>query len=145
MLVDIVVPAWVPFGNLNVNVDIPGSIDAVTTALSYPWKTFIGGHMVRLGTREEVLLHQAYMADLDASTRVALTSVDPTPYFVKYGDNQWAAIRTLLDAVTAVAAEPVIRKYLGILAAVDVYTQSNAYTLQESLRIDSGAPLPVHP
>jgi len=131
--------------NLNVNVDIPGSITAVSTALGYPWMTFIGGHMMRLGTRQDIQLHQDYMADLDTSTRAALTSVDPTPYFVKYGNNEWAAIRTLLDAVTEVAAEPVVQKYLGVLAAADVYTQSNAYTLQESLRLDSGAPLPIHP
>jgi hypothetical protein len=49
-----------------------------------------------------------------------------------------------LDAVTEVAAEPVVKKYLGVLAAADVYTQSNAYTLRESLRLDSGAPLPIH-
>jgi len=36
------------------------------------------------------------------------------------------------------AAAPVVKKYLGVLAASDVYTQSNAYTLQEPLRLDSG-------
>jgi len=55
------------------------------------WKHFIGGHVSRLGTRERRDLHQQYMADIDASVRKALVSVDPTPFFQKYGDNPWAA------------------------------------------------------
>ena len=33
-------------------------------ALPYPWKHFIGGHLGRLGTRDDVRLHQQYMADI---------------------------------------------------------------------------------
>jgi hypothetical protein len=32
---------------------------------------------------------------------------DPTPYFQKYGDNLWAAVKGLLDAVADAAAAPV--------------------------------------
>ena len=138
MLIDVALPGWVPFANLNINDDTLGSIAAVSTALSYPWTTFIGGHIGRLGTRQDLQTHQQYIADLEASSRAALGSVDPTPYFVKYGDNQWAVLKTLLDATTEVAAEPVVKKYLGILAAADVYTQSNAFTLMESMRLDNG-------
>jgi hypothetical protein len=60
----------------------------------------------RLGTREDIALHQQYMADIAASSREALDTVDPTPYFVKYGENTWAAVRGYLDAVTAAAATP---------------------------------------
>ena len=67
MLVDIVNPGWVPIYNLNLSEDIPGYIQAPATALSYPWKHFIGGHLGRLGTRDDVSLHQQYIADIDAS------------------------------------------------------------------------------
>src|SRR5438132_5095149 len=40
------------------------------------------GHMGRLGTRDDVTLHQQYMADIAESSRKALDSVDLTPYFV---------------------------------------------------------------
>jgi len=45
MLVDVVLPGWVPFQNFNIDEDVPGSIAAPDKALAYPWKHFIGGHM----------------------------------------------------------------------------------------------------
>ena len=100
MLVDIVNPGWAPVYISNLTEDIPGYIEAPANALAYPWKHFIGGHMGRLGTRDDVTLHQQYMADIAASVRKAIDTVDPTPYFVKYGENTWAAVKGYLDAVT---------------------------------------------
>ena len=70
---------------------VPGYIAAPDTALTYPWKHFIGGHMGRLGSRDDVATHRQYMADIADSSRNALDTIDPTPYFVKYGENTSAA------------------------------------------------------
>ncbi|HEY2200079.1 MAG TPA: MBL fold metallo-hydrolase [Mycobacterium sp.] len=145
MLVDIVNSGWVPIYNLNLSEDVPGYLAAPTTALSYPWKHFIGGHVGRLGTRDDVGLHEQYVADIAASARTALASVDPTPYFVKYGENSWAAVKTYLDAVTDYAAAPVIAKYTGVLAAADVFTTSSTLVVLESIRLDLGVGSQVHP
>ena len=144
MLVDIVNPGWVPVYQSNTE-DIPGYIAGPATALTYPWKHFIGGHMGRLGTRDDVGLHQRYMADIADHSRQALDTVDPTPYCVRYGENTWAAVRGYLDAVTAVAAEPVIEKYTGVLAAADVFTASTTFHVMQSIRLDLGYGLRVHP
>jgi glyoxylase-like metal-dependent hydrolase (beta-lactamase superfamily II) len=144
MLVDIVTSGWVPIYNLNLSEDIPGFTAAPTTALSYPWQHFIGGHVGRLGTRDDVVLHQQYVQDIADSARTALASVDPTPYFVKYGENSWAAVKTYLDAVTDYAAAPVIAKYTGVLAAADVFTTSTTLVVLESIRLDLGAGSQVH-
>jgi glyoxylase-like metal-dependent hydrolase (beta-lactamase superfamily II) len=58
MLIDIVNAGWVPIYNCNLSEDIPGYIDAPGIALTYPWKTCISGHLGRLGTREDIELHQ---------------------------------------------------------------------------------------
>jgi glyoxylase-like metal-dependent hydrolase (beta-lactamase superfamily II) len=145
MLVDVVNIGWVPIYTLNLAGDVPGYVQAPATALSYPWKHFIGGHLGRLGTRGDVTLHQQYMADIAASVRTAIDTVDPTPYFVKYGDNAWAAVRGLLDATTAAAAAPVIEKYTGVLAAADVFTASTTFWVMESIRLDLGYGSQVHP
>ncbi|WP_026178111.1 MBL fold metallo-hydrolase [Streptomyces hokutonensis] len=144
MLVDVALPGWVPFANLNINEDIPGSLQAPAKALKYPWTTFIGGHLGRLGTRHDLRIHIDYMDDLETEIRTALTTVDATPYFVKYGNNTWAAVKTYLDEVIAVAARPVVRKYTGVLAAADVFTESNAFMLMESMRLDTGFGMTVH-
>jgi glyoxylase-like metal-dependent hydrolase (beta-lactamase superfamily II) len=145
MLIDIVNAGWVPVYVVNLSEDIRGYVAAPATTLTYPWKTLISGHLGRLGTRDDVVLHQQYMADLDAASRTAIDTVDPTPYFMKYGANAWAAVKGYLDAVAEAAAAPVIEKYTGVLAAADVFTPDVAFWLMESIRLDLGYGSQVHP
>ena len=145
MLVDIVNPGWVPIYQSNLSEDIPGYLEAPATALGYEWTHFIGGHMGRLGTRDDLTLHQQYMADLADSSRSAIDTVDPTPYFVKYGENVWAALKGYLDECAATTAAPVIEKYTGVLAAADVFTEDVAFQVMQSIRLDLGHGAQVHP
>jgi glyoxylase-like metal-dependent hydrolase (beta-lactamase superfamily II) len=149
MVVDVLFPGWVPFKNLAVSQDIPAWVKAHDVAMAYPWRTLVGGHLGRLGVRADGLVQKQYLADLDAAVRDALATVDPTPYFQKYGPggNAWAVFKAYLDAVARQAAEPVTAKYTGLLAAADVFTVDNAFALLESHRIDSGllGPFGIHP
>ncbi len=117
--------------------------------LDYPWTHFISGHLGRLATREDVAVHQAYIADIQASSKAALASVDPTPFYMKYGaaGNSWGFVQGYLDAVTERAAAPIIAKYTGVLAAADIeiYTRTTTFAIMQSLRLDSGPSGPVHP
>ena len=145
MLIDIVNPGWAPVFLANLTEDIPGYLEAPANALAYSWKHFIAGHLGRLGTREDIALHQQYMADIAESSRKALDSVDLTRYFVKYGDNPWAAFKGGLDEWVATAAAPVIEKYTGVLAAADVFTESTTFQVMQSIRLDLGYGSWVHP
>jgi glyoxylase-like metal-dependent hydrolase (beta-lactamase superfamily II) len=145
MLVDIVNPGWAPVCQNHLTEDVPGYIEAADTALTYPWKHFIGGHMGRLGTRQDVATHRQYMADIADSSRKALDTIDPTPYLVQNGENTWAAVRDYLDAITAAAAAPVIEKYTGVLAAADVFTAATTFQVMQSIRLDLGYGSHVHP
>jgi glyoxylase-like metal-dependent hydrolase (beta-lactamase superfamily II) len=147
MLIDIVNSGWVPVYNLNLSEDVPGYIDAPDQAMSYPWTHYIGGHLGRLGTREDLILQQQYIGDIVDSCYAALASVDPTRYFAKYGANVWAGVGGYLDEVTARAAAPVIAKYTGLLAAADVpaFTTSTTFTILQSIRLDLGTGSQVHP
>jgi len=145
MLVDVALPGWVPFLNNNLSENVQGTLAAPATALSYPWKHYIAGHMGRLGTRDDVVTHQRYIDDIAASVRTSLVTVDPTPFFVRYGNNTWAGVKTYLDAVAEHAAAPVIAKYTGILAAADVFTASTTMIILESIRVDLGFGQQIHP
>jgi hypothetical protein len=145
MLVDINLPGWAPYASFNVNEDVPGSLAAADTAMTYRWKHFIGGHMGRLGTRNDMAVYQQYVADLIENIKTALGAVDPTPFFVRYGNNSWAAVQAYQAAQVDYAVAPVIEKYTGVLAAVDVYTASTAFILLESIRLDQGFDLQIHP
>jgi glyoxylase-like metal-dependent hydrolase (beta-lactamase superfamily II) len=147
MMIDVVNAGWVPIYNLNLSEDVPGYMAAPETALSYPWKHFICGHLGRLATRDDVAVHQHYIADIEASAREALTTVNPVPYYMHYGENFWAGVKAHLDTVTERAAAPVIAKYTGVLAAADIeiFTQTTTFQIMQSLRLDQGPSGPVHP
>jgi glyoxylase-like metal-dependent hydrolase (beta-lactamase superfamily II) len=145
MLIDIVNPGWAPVFQSNLTEDIPGYLEAPANALAYSWKHFIGGHLGRLGTRDDLTLHQQYMADIAESSRKAIDTVDYTPYFVRYPDNPWAAFRGGLEETVAIAAAPVIEKYTGVLAAADVFTESTTFQVLQSIRLDLGYGSWVHP
>jgi glyoxylase-like metal-dependent hydrolase (beta-lactamase superfamily II) len=145
ILIDIVNPGWAPIYQSNLTEDIPGYMEAPANALAYSWKHYIGGHNGRLGTRDDVTLHQQYMADLADSSRKAIDSVDPTPYYQRYGENAWAAVRGILDETARRAAAPVTEKYTGVLAGADVFTESVAFQVMQSIRLDLGYGSWVHP
>jgi glyoxylase-like metal-dependent hydrolase (beta-lactamase superfamily II) len=147
MLIDIVNAGWVPIYNTNLSEDVPGYMGAPAIALDYPWRHLISGHLSRLATREDVALHQQYIADIEASAREALASVNPVPFYMHYGENVWAGIRAHLKTVTDRAAAPVVAKYTGVLAAADIeeFTWTTTFAIMQSLRLDSGPSGPVHP
>jgi glyoxylase-like metal-dependent hydrolase (beta-lactamase superfamily II) len=140
MFIDVVNAGWVPIYNVNLTEDVRGYMDAPDVALSFPWTHFISGHLGRLATRDDVAVHQQYITDIEASAREALASVDPVPFYMRYGENVWAGVKAHLDTVTERTAAPVIKKYTGVLAAADieVFTMTTAFQIMQSLRLDSG-------
>ena len=147
MLIDIVNAGWVPIYNTNLTEDVQGYMQAPEIALSYPWSHFISGHVGRLATRDDVAVHQQYIADIEASSREALANVNPVPYYMHYAENFWAGVRAHLNTVTERAAAPVIAKYTGVLAAADIedFTVTTTFAIMQSLRLDKGPSGPVHP
>ena len=145
MLVDIVSPGWAPVCQSSRADDMPGYIEASDTALTYPWRHYIGGHMGRLGTREDVATHRRYIADIVDSARKALDTVDSTRYSLNHGGDEWSALRSYLEAVTRIAAASVIEKYTGVLAAADVSTPGIVFDVAQSMCLDLGYGSQVHP
>jgi glyoxylase-like metal-dependent hydrolase (beta-lactamase superfamily II) len=149
MLIDVVNAGWVPIYNVNLTEDVRGYMGAPDIALSYPWTHFISGHLGRLATRDDVAVHQQYIADIEASAREALAAVDPIPFYMAAGENAWAGVVANLDTVTQRAAAPIIAKYTGVLAAADVeiLTYTTTFQIMQSLRLDTGLGVsrPVNP
>jgi hypothetical protein len=138
---------WVPIYNLNLSEDVIGYMGAPAIALSYPWTHLISGHLGRLATRDDVAVHQQYIADIEASAKEALAAINPVPFYIAGGENAWAGVKAHLDAVTERAAAPIIAKYTGVLAAADieVFTNTTTFQIMQSWRLDRGHSGPVHP
>jgi glyoxylase-like metal-dependent hydrolase (beta-lactamase superfamily II) len=148
MLVDVVFPGWVPFAYLAESQNIPGWLDAPAQALTYPFDTYVGGHLTRLGTRNDVLIQQQYVSELKAQAANAIATFNPaTVYQTVDPTNPWAIFRGYLDGVASQAAAAVVPNWIDQLGGADVYTLANAYAMVESLRIDYGqlGPFGIHP
>lgn len=139
MFVDVVFPGWIPFQNLAFASDVPGFVRAHDRILEYDFETFVGGHVNRLGTREDVERQRAFVHDLKDNASTAIETVDPTPFFREYGqDRPWKLFEAYLAELARVAAEPTLETWGDELRGAEVFMESHAAAMVESLRIDYG-------
>jgi hypothetical protein len=107
--------------------------------VSYRWHTLVAGHVGRLGTRGGAAeLQIVYVADLQAGARATLQNVNPALFFKKYRDNAWAISNGMPRGSIGVGGPPVTKRYLGKLAAADVFTRVSAFAVLGSLGVDGG-------
>lgn len=139
MLVDVIFPGWVPFAYLAVSHDIPGWITAHEKALDFPFKTYVGGHLTRLGTRDDVRVQQEYITDLRKRTEYELSNVDfEQIYATNDASNPWAIFDAYLDAVATQASDYLEPRWVTRLGGADVFLKSHVFTMAEALRLDYG-------
>ena len=137
MLVDVIFAGWTPFKNLAIAEDAPAYIQAHDQVLAYEFDTFIGGHVGRLGTREDVKIQREYMHDIKANAATALQTVDFYAVAGEVGfDNPWLLFDEYMDRVAQACADSTTAKWLGRLAAVDVFTIGHCWEMMMSLRVD---------
>ena len=138
MLVDVVFPGWVPFACLAVSQDIPAWIDAPTQALEYPFETFVGGHLNRLGTRDDVSVHRDFILDLRLECEHAIDKFDLGSVFAEVDPaNAWAVFRRYFDGVCSHATRALAPRWVDRLGGFEAFADLNAFTMVESLRLDS--------
>lgn len=137
MLVDIVFPGWIPFKDLALAEDIPGFLAAHDEILSYDFDVFVGGHLTRLGTREDVETQKQYFADIAANAATALQTVDfqAIANEVGYG-NAWVLFDTYLNALAQTCADATIPNWVDRLGGADIWTYNHCAVMVESLRIE---------
>ena len=137
MCSDVIFPGWTPFIWLAVAEDGPAFSEAHDFVLSYDFETLISGHVGRLGTREDVETQKEYILDIQANAAKALQTVDFNAIAADIGyGNVWLLFDTYLNAVGEECERLTEDKWVGRLAAVDVFTKSHCDKLAESLRID---------
>ncbi|MFH0179792.1 MBL fold metallo-hydrolase [Streptomyces cacaoi] len=138
MMVDLVMPGWAPFRAWGTADSVPGVLRAHDELARMDLDTYVGGHVHRLGTMEDIKVSREFVRDLWEATGKAIAATDMAPYFGKVEPgNNWAGFDLYLQAV-ADKVEPVIyRKWLGRLGAVDVFTRENALTVALSQIVDA--------
>ena len=158
-IIDLIFPGWVPFSSLAMASDLRGFMRGHDEVLSFDFDTLVSGHLTRLGTREDVEIQKEYFLDLhqaarkflgerfrgsvDAAKRAAMKE-NPMDVgdFMTIGqelgfENAWAVFDKYLNNVADAVTEEVQPRWVGRLAAVDVFTRSHAWEVLERMRIDA--------
>jgi glyoxylase-like metal-dependent hydrolase (beta-lactamase superfamily II) len=138
MLVDIVFPGWVPFMELAIAKDVAGFVEAHDVALGYDFDTFVGGHLTRLGTRQDVETQKTFVLDLMAAAGRANGAVSFADVAKKVGptNDTWAFYGAYVEAVNEECTKEMLSKWLGKLGGAEAFMQSHCWTMTEAMRVD---------
>ena len=137
MVVDLVFPGWTPFKDLAMAHDVPAFLAAPDKILEYDFDTYVGGHLTRLGTVEDVQIQQEYFQDIQNSAAKANQEVS----FMAIGQdvgfsNPWLVFQIYADQITQQCTDEVVPKWIDQLGAVDLFTYDHCWKISESQRID---------
>jgi len=137
MVVDLVFPGWTPFKDLAMAHDVPAFLAAPDKILEYDFDTYIGGHLTRLGTVEDVEIQKEYFQDIQNSAAKANQEVS----FMAIGQdvgfsNPWLVFQIYADQITQQCTDEVVPKWIDRLGAVDLFTYDHCWKISESQRID---------
>ena len=139
MLVDVVVPGWVPFHALGGATDVAGYLDAHDTALSYPFDTLVAGHLTRTGTASDVRIQREYLDDVRHACIQARQSVNPGDIAAATGsDDKWRFARTYFDQLAVSAASQVQPRWVDRLGGTAAFTQSHCLAMTIALAHEWG-------
>jgi glyoxylase-like metal-dependent hydrolase (beta-lactamase superfamily II) len=137
MLVDVVFPGWVPFKDLAMAEDVPVFINAHDKILEYDFETFIGGHLTRLGTPEDVQIQKEYFDDIQKNAGLANQQVDFMEIGQKVGfENLWLVFQIYADTITQHCTDATLPNWIDRLGGADLFTYDHCWKISESQRID---------
>ncbi len=137
MLVDVVFPGWTPFKDLAMAEDVPYFIAAHDKILEYDFETYIGGHLTRLGTPEDVQIQKEYFQDIQTNAALANQQVDFMAIAQEVGfENIWLIFQIYADTITQQCTDATVPDWIDRLGAVDLFTYDHCWKISESQRID---------
>ena len=137
MAVDLVFPGWTPFKDLAMAHDVPSFLAAPDKILEYDFDTYIGGHLTRLGTSEDVMTQKEYFQDIQNSAAKANQEVSFMKIGQKVGfENPWLVFQIYADTISQQCTDEVVPKWINRLGGVDLFTYDHCWRISESQRID---------
>jgi glyoxylase-like metal-dependent hydrolase (beta-lactamase superfamily II) len=139
MLVDVVFPGWSPFPYLATVKDVAGFIKAHDIALNnYDFNTFVGGHLTRLGTINDVKVQKEFISDLERAAAQANQQVSFSEIVKQVGEGQpfIFSLAKRAEAVSENCANNMLPKWENRLGAAQQFMSAHCYTMAQAGRID---------
>ena len=140
MLVDIIFPGWIPFPYLAIAKDTAGFINAHDIALNnYDFDTLVGGHLTRLGTRNDVIVQKEFVSDLEKAAAQANQQVSFGEIAKQVGGGQpnpWLIFSKYIDVVNENCVTSMLPKWENRLGGAQQFMSTHCFTMTESGRVD---------
>jgi glyoxylase-like metal-dependent hydrolase (beta-lactamase superfamily II) len=137
MLVDVIYPGWAPFPYLGGAKDVAGFAKAHDTVLKYDFDTFVGGHLTRLGTRNDVIVLKEFVSDLEKAAAKANQEVRFSEIASQVGgSDKWLIRSKYIDAVDANCVNSMLPKWETRLGGVQATMWTHCYAMTEAGRIE---------
>jgi hypothetical protein len=143
-LVDLVFPGWVPFAYFALTKDLARYIAAHESAVKLDFAVFSGGHLTRLGTKEDVEVNLEYTRDVVAAAKAAVMTVtDFTDVLGKVGDpaaaeagNLWFAFASVRARQSNTCFKDIVRKWGCRLGGLNEFGRTHCFTAVEYAILD---------
>jgi len=145
MYIDIVFPGWTMFRDLAQAEYTPAFIEAHDKILQYDFDVYVGGHLTRLGNRQDVKIQREYVHDLVANGQYALAHSSFATFAASLGTfnptspnylNYWLLWDSVQQEQVNTCVQRTLAKWSGRLGAVDVWTYTHCFRVIESTNID---------
>ncbi len=141
MFVDVVYPGWVPFDGLGGAENVTGFIQAADIMMNnYDFNNFVGGHVTRLGSVDDIRTHQEFVQDLQTTAQQVLQNVTFVDIATVVGPsnpgNPWAITNTCLETIAEQCTNAMTDKWQNRLGGVDIFMDNNCAAMLSSLAVD---------
>jgi glyoxylase-like metal-dependent hydrolase (beta-lactamase superfamily II) len=139
MLVDVIFPGWVPFPYLAVSKDIAGFIKAHDIVLNnYEFDTFVGGHLTRFGTINDVIVQKDFISNLEKAAGKSNNEIlfSETAKEVGGFNNPWLIFSKYIDAVDEKCVQDMLPKWENKLGGAREVMSTHCYAMSQAGRID---------
>lgn len=134
VMTDLVMPGWAPYRGWGNADHIPGLLKAHDAILALDFDTYVGGHVYRTGTRQDVQDSRAFWVDTWNWTK---EEMGHTPFeAAAEPSNLWAAQKVWFDQVAATVTARLVDKWGKRLAGVDTFTPATVIAVIISAATD---------
>ena len=138
MVVDIVFPGWVPFPYLAVSTNVGGYIRAHDIILNnYDFDTYIGGHLTKTGTRNDVIVQKEFISDLEKAAAKANQEITFGGIAKQVGhfENPWYIFNKYLEAINSQCVNDMLPKWQDKLGGAQEFMGTHCFAMSEALRV----------
>lgn len=148
MAVDIAFPGWVPFRRLALSTNVSGWASGYDDILKFDFDKFVGGHLTRLGTREDIIIGKEYVEDIKKfieevyldqnalfSAIGAIDAQQGKKGFAATTVAKWSLFAAFYDFSDKHCSDRLDAKWIGVLGGAETFDFSNCEAWFDARRL----------